>query len=198
MLFCIRGGLLALFTTTALYPTRPVPLVQGLHTKMQQVAATAFGIDMDDVYLAETATDKVANTSPTAASVSADLNGMAVLDACNQILARLEPLKADLGDDAGTKELAAVAHFHRINMSANGFYATPDVGFEFTPEGGGEGRPFNYYSYGAAVAVVEIDCLTGDHDVLSVDILMDIGDSLNPAIDIGQVEGGFVQVRTDG
>ncbi|KNC55941.1 xanthine oxidase [Thecamonas trahens ATCC 50062] len=171
-----------------------IEMGQGLHTKMAQVAASAFGIPVSDVYVDETATDKVANTVPTAASVSSDINGMAVLDACEQILARLATVEG-VAADAPLAEKALAAHLQRINLSANGFYKTPDIGFEFDPTGetAGSGMPFNYFCYGAAVAEVEIDVLTGDHVVTRADLVMDVGDSLNPAIDLGQVEGAFVQ-----
>jgi xanthine dehydrogenase/oxidase len=166
-----------------------VEMGQGLHTKMIQVAARALGARVEDVHIAETATDKCSNTSPTAASVSSDLNGMAVLDACEQINARLAALRAENpGADLAT--LATKAFFSRIPLTAAGFYATPDIGFTFGKQGG---RPFNYYVYAACVAEVELDTLTGDHQIRSTDIVMDLGRSLNPALDVGQIEGAFVQ-----
>jgi len=120
------------------------------------------------------------------------MNGMAVLDACQQINKRLAPYK-EKNPAATFKELTLIAHMDRVNLSANGFYATPDVGYIFEPNGVGKGVPFNYFNYGAACSEVEIDCLTGDYTINRTDILMDVGDSLNPAIDIGQIEGAFVQ-----
>eukprot|EP01111_Echinosteliopsis_oligospora_P015503 TRINITY_DN6157_c0_g1_i1.p1 TRINITY_DN6157_c0_g1~~TRINITY_DN6157_c0_g1_i1.p1 ORF type:complete len:771 (+),score=277.00 TRINITY_DN6157_c0_g1_i1:923-3235(+) len=165
---------------------------QGLHTKIAQIASKELGVPMKSIVVSDTSTDKVANTSPTAASVSSDMNGMAVLDACQQINARLDPIKkANPGKTF--REICLIAHMDRVNLSANGFYKTPDVGYVFQNNGVGDGIPFNYYNYGAACSEVEIDCLTGDHHVLRTDILMDVGDSLNPSIDIGQIEGAFVQ-----
>jgi len=159
---------------------------------MTQIAAKALGVPISSVHISETSTDKVANTAPTAASVQSDMNGMAVLDACNIINSRLAPLK-EQHPNKSFKEIALLAHLERINLSANGFYKTPDVGYIFKPEGYGDGTPFNYFNYGAACSEVEIDCLTGDYHIRRTDILMDVGDSLNPAIDIGQIEGAFIQ-----
>ena len=168
---------------------------QGLHTKMSQIAAHALGVDLDKIAVLETATDKVANTSPTAASVQSDINGAAVLDACNQINARLAPIRAQY-PDASFAELCTHAHHEQLNLSANGFYKTPDLKeFDFLAKvkAGDSNRPFNYFSQGVACSEVELDTLTGDFTVLRTDILMDVGNSINPAIDIGQVEGAFVQ-----
>eukprot|EP00040_Diaphanoeca_grandis_P018555 m.97622 g.97622 ORF g.97622 m.97622 type:complete len:1296 (+) comp26995_c0_seq1:59-3946(+) len=162
---------------------------QGLHTKMIQVCARALDIPVDVIHITETSTNTVPNTSPTAASASSDLNGMAVVVACNTINERLKPLRA-ANPGATWKELVNSAYFGQISLSATGFYKTPDLGYDFDTN---TGRPFNYFNFGAACAVVEIDVLSGDHQVISTDIVMDVGHSLNPAIDIGQVEGAFVQ-----
>ncbi|KAK7085090.1 hypothetical protein SK128_008316 [Halocaridina rubra] len=163
---------------------------QGLHTKMIQVAARTLKISADQIHISETATDKVPNTSPTAASASSDLNGMAVLNACEKILRRLKPYISK-DPDGSWENWVKAAYFDRVSLSATGFYRTPGISdFDF---GRNEGTPFNYFSYGAAVTEVEIDCLTGDHSVLRSDIMMDVGESLNPAIDIGQIEGAFMQ-----
>ncbi|KAH6563748.1 hypothetical protein BASA60_010597 [Batrachochytrium salamandrivorans] len=162
---------------------------QGLHTKMIQIAAHAFGIDVSNVHISETRTDLVANTSATAASVSSDLNGMAVLNACQQILDRLKPIK-ESHPESDWNDTVKRAYFDRINLSANGFYATPDLSHDWVTN---TGKMFNYFTYGAAVTEVEIDTLTGDHVVLRSDINMDIGRPINPAIDIGQIEGAFTQ-----
>jgi xanthine dehydrogenase/oxidase len=154
-----------------------------------QVAADAFGIPMSMVYLAETRTDTVANTSPTAASVSSDLNGMAVLNACEQIMTRLQPVK-EKNPSFKWSELVRTAYMDRINLSANGFYSTPDLTFDWASN---TGKMFSYFTYGAACTLVEIDTLTGDHVCLRSDIIMDIGRSINPSIDIGQIEGAFTQ-----
>lgn len=162
---------------------------QGLHTKMIQVCARALGVPISEVHISETSTNTVPNTSPTAASASSDLNGMAILDAAEKINARLQPIK-DANPTGTWKDWVSAAFFGRISLSANGFYRTPDIGYDFETN---SGRAFNYFSYGAACAEVEVDVLTGDHVVRHVDIVMDVGASLNPAIDIGQVEGAFVQ-----
>ncbi|KAL5036700.1 hypothetical protein BDV3_005886 [Batrachochytrium dendrobatidis] len=162
---------------------------QGLHTKITQIAAQAFGIDMNDCYISETRTDQVPNTSATAASVSSDINGMAVLNACNEILERLKPIREKYSE-AKWHELIKKAYLEQINLSANGFFATPDLNHSWEAN---TGRMFNYFTYGAAVTEVEIDTLTGDHVVLRSDINMDIGCPINPAIDIGQIEGAFTQ-----
>ena len=162
---------------------------QGLHTKLIQVCAQAFGINVSQIFISETRTDICANTSPTAASVSSDLNGMAVLDACNQILSRLEPIR-NSNPNIAWKDLVHMAYFNRINLSANGFYKTPDLTYDWETN---SGRMFSYFTYGAACTEVEIDTLTGDHVCLRSDIIMDIGRSLNPSIDVGQIEGAFVQ-----
>ncbi|RPB28040.1 xanthine dehydrogenase [Terfezia boudieri ATCC MYA-4762] len=163
---------------------------QGLHTKMTMVAAEALGVPMEDVYISETATNTVANTSPTAASASSDLNGYAIYNACEQINERLKPYREKLGPDATMKQLAHAAYFDRVNLSANGFYQTPDIGYRW---GENEGQMFFYFTQGVAVAEVEIDTLTGDWTCLRADIKMDIGRSINPAIDYGQIEGAFIQ-----
>jgi xanthine dehydrogenase/oxidase len=162
---------------------------QGLHTKMIQIVAHAFNVPMSLIHLSETRTDVVANTSPTAASVSSDLNGMALQDACSQILARLKPLM-DENPEMNWKQLIKKAYFERINLCANGFYKTPDLSYDWNTN---TGRMFSYFTYGAACTEVEIDTLTGDHVVMRSDVIMDIGRSINPAIDVGQIEGAFVQ-----
>ncbi|KAJ0960491.1 hypothetical protein J5N97_001650 [Dioscorea zingiberensis] len=166
-----------------------VEMGQGLHTKVAQIAASSFNIPLNSVFISETSTDKVPNASPTAASASSDMYGAAVLDACEQIKARMNPIATKLGHCSFT-ELARACYFERIDLSAHGFYITPDIGFNFRD---GKGTPFSYYTYGAAFAEVEIDTLTGDFQTRTADIVMDLGHSLNPAIDIGQIEGAFIQ-----
>jgi xanthine dehydrogenase/oxidase len=165
---------------------------QGLHTKMAQVAATKLGIPASSVFINETNTSVVANTSPTAASASADLYGGAIEDACAQVLARLEPYRAKLGADATWQAIVSAAYFDRCDLSAHGFFATGGLDWDWARPIK-QGTPFNYFCYGAAATEVELDALTGDMSVRRVDICMDVGDSINPAIDVGQVEGGFVQ-----
>jgi xanthine dehydrogenase/oxidase len=150
---------------------------QGLHTKMCMVAAQELGVPLDAVHISETKTDSVANTSSTAASASSDLNGMAVQNACQQLNERLKPYREKLGSKATMAELAHAAYFDRVNLSANGFYKTPVIGYTWnveldqqTPEF--PGPMFYYFTQGVALAEVEIDTLTGDFSVLRTDIKM--------------------------
>lgn len=166
-----------------------VEMGQGLHTKMCQIAAEALGAPLAAIHFEQTSTTTVPNTSPSAASASSDLNGMAVLDACRQISQRLEPLRATM-PRASFAEIAQTAYLQRIDLSARGFYATPGLGFDWDRQ---EGRLFNYFTFGAACSEVELDVLTGDHQVLRSDLLMDLGRSLNPVVDVGQIEGAFTQ-----
>lgn len=163
---------------------------QGLHTKMCMIAAEALKVPLEDVFISETATNTVANTSATAASASSDLNGYAIFNACEQLNERLQPYREKLGPDATMAQLATAAYFDRVNLSANGFYKTPDIGYVW---GENKGQMFFYFTQGAALAEVEIDTLTGDWTCLRADIKMDIGRTINPAIDYGQIEGAFVQ-----
>jgi xanthine dehydrogenase molybdopterin binding subunit len=182
---------------------------QGLHTKILGVAMRELGLPAASIRLMHTRTDKVPNTSATAASSGSDLNGMAVADACRQLRDRLIPLAAEIlecegrqirfgsgnvhslsGKSITFEKLTSVAYTRRIQLSAAGFYATPDLEWDWSV---GKGKPFHYFAFGAAVSEVEIDGFTGMHHVRRVDILHDVGDSLNPAIDRGQIEGGFVQ-----
>ena len=163
---------------------------QGLHTKMTMIAAEALGVPLDNVFISETATNTVANGSSTAASASSDLNGYAIWNACTQLNERLAPFREKLGPDATMKELAHAAYFDRVNLSANGFYKTPDIGYVWGPN---TGQMFYYFTQGVAAAEVEIDTLTGDWTCRRADIKMDVGRSINPAIDYGQIEGAFVQ-----
>nr|XP_033794956.1 xanthine dehydrogenase/oxidase [Geotrypetes seraphini] len=162
---------------------------QGLHTKMIQVASRALGIPTSKIHISETSTNTVPNTPPTAASVSSDLNGMAIYNACQTLLQRLEPYKSSK-PKGSWEDWVTAAYVDRVSLSATGFYKTPGIGYSFEKN---EGSPYSYYSYGVACSEVEIDCLTGDHKNLRTDIVMDVGTSLNPAIDIGQIEGAFVQ-----
>ncbi|XP_076238841.1 xanthine dehydrogenase rosy isoform X2 [Calliopsis andreniformis] len=166
-----------------------VEMGQGLHTKMIQVASRSLKINPNKIHILETATDKVPNTSATAASAASDLNGMAVMNACEEIMKRLKPVMEK--NPTGTwEQWVSTAYIDRISLSATGFYKTPNIGYSFETN---SGNAFNYFTYGVACSEVEIDCLTGDHQVLRSDIVMDLGQSLNPAIDIGQIEGAFVQ-----
>ncbi|XP_038045213.1 xanthine dehydrogenase/oxidase-like [Patiria miniata] len=162
---------------------------QGLHTKMIQVASRTLRIPQEKIHINETNTSQVPNTSSTAASFSSDLNGMAIKEACETLLHRLEPFIQD--NPKGTWESwVDAAYKDRISLSSTGFGRARDLYFDWEK---GKGDPYAYFVYGVAVSEVEIDCLTGDHQVLRTDIVMDVGDSLNPAIDMGQIEGGFIQ-----
>ncbi|OAD58082.1 Xanthine dehydrogenase [Eufriesea mexicana] len=155
-----------------------VEMGQGLHTKMIQVASRSLKIKPDKIHIMETSTDKVPNTSATAASAGSDLNGMAVMNACNEIMKRLKPV-IDKKPNGTWEEWITIAYMERISLSATGFYKTPDIGYSFETN---TGNPFNYFTYGVACS-----------EVLQADIVMDLGQSLNPAIDIGQIEGAFIQ-----
>uniref|UniRef100_A0A672MMD3 xanthine dehydrogenase n=1 Tax=Sinocyclocheilus grahami TaxID=75366 RepID=A0A672MMD3_SINGR len=186
--FTAAGALVLVYSDGSVLLTHGgTEMGQGLHTKMVQVASKTLGIPCSKIHITETSTNTVPNTSPTAASASSDLNGMAIYNACQTLLQRLQPYK-----DKNLKGCWEdwVTYFDRVNLSANGFYKTPDLGYDFETN---SGKPFNYFSYGVAVSEVEIDCLTGSHKNLHTSIVMDVGKSLNPALDIGQVEGGFMQ-----
>jgi xanthine dehydrogenase large subunit len=183
---------------------------QGLHTKIAQIAANEFGVSMDMIEVTATRTDKVPNTSPTAASSGTDLNGKAVQNACITLKERLAqcfatelgmPEQAEkvqftagnlvLGEhQKAFSDLVQVAYFDRVPLSANGFYKTPKIHYNRET---GDGRPFFYFSYGVSVSEVSVDTLSGEYCVDKVDVLHDVGNSLNPAIDIGQIEGAFIQ-----
>ena len=163
---------------------------QGLHTKMSMIAAESLQVPLSQIFISETATNTVANTSSTAASASSDLNGYAIFDACTQLNARLAPYREKLGETATMKDLAHAAYFDRVNLSANGYYRTPDIGYVWGPN---TGQMFYYFTQGVAAAEVEIDTLTGDWTCLRADLKMDVGRSINPAIDYGQIEGAFIQ-----
>ncbi|XP_058407487.1 xanthine dehydrogenase/oxidase isoform X3 [Diceros bicornis minor] len=184
------GALIHVYTDGSVLLTHGgTEMGQGLHTKMVQVASRALKIPTSKIYISETSTNTVPNTSPTAASVSADINGQAVYKACQTILQRLEPFKRK-NPSGSWEDWVIAAYQDAVSLSATGFYKTPDLGYSFERN---SGNPFHYFSYGVACSEVEIDCLTGDHKNLRTDIVMDVGSSLNPAIDIGQVEGAFVQ-----
>ncbi|KAL6115085.1 xdh [Pungitius sinensis] len=184
------GALVHIYTDGSVLLTHGgTEMGQGLHTKMVQVASRVLGIPCSKIHISETNTSTVPNTSPTAASASSDLNGAAVHNACETLHRRLEPYKSR-NPKGSWEDWVKEAYFDRVNLSANGFYKTPDLGYDFDSN---SGRVFNYFSYGVASSEVEIDCLTGAHKNLSTTIVMDVGHSLNPAIDIGQVEGGFMQ-----
>jgi xanthine dehydrogenase large subunit len=181
---------------------------QGLNIKVAQVVAHEFQVPLDRVKITATRTDKVPNTSATAASSGSDLNGMAAQAACHVIKQRLIDFAAREFDCAPTAvvfapdgvtagetrlsftELVRRAYFNRISLSSTGFYRTPEIHYDRAKH---HGRPFYYFAYGAACSEVVIDTLTGENKVTRVDILHDCGRSLNPAVDAGQIEGGFIQ-----
>jgi xanthine dehydrogenase large subunit len=183
---------------------------QGVNTKILQVAAQTFSIDPSRVKIHSTSTFRIANTSPTAASAAADLNGKATLMACIEILKRLKQVAADelktdvngieIKDecvfvngnktDWGWNKLIMTAYIKRISLSEHAHYATPEIHFDLSKE---KGHPFAYHTYGAAVLVVTIDCLRGRYEFDSVKVVHDFGSSMNHVIDLGQCEGAIVQ-----
>ncbi len=191
--------------------TGGVEMGQGLNTKMMQVAAARLGVSKSRIKLETTNTTRVANTSPTAASATADLNGKAIENACEQIMERLvQTVKEikDLPEDASIKiineqvfvndeacdldwkSLVLQAFMKRVNLSAKGHYATPIIKFDKTKE---KGHPFAYHVYGTALTTVTVDCLRGTYEIDAVNVVHDFGTSINREIDLGQVEGGIVQ-----
>ncbi|KAM3850718.1 xanthine dehydrogenase/oxidase [Diretmus argenteus] len=184
------GALVLIYTDGSVLLTHGgTEMGQGLHTKMVQVASRVLAIPCSKIHISETSTNTVPNSSPTAASASSDLNGAAVQNACEILLKRLEPYKTK-NPKGSWEDWVKAAYLDRVNLCANGFYKTPDLGYDFATN---SGRVFNYFTYGVASSEVEVDCLTGSHKNLNTTIVMDVGHSLNPAIDIGQVEGGFMQ-----
>eukprot|EP00708_Paratrimastix_pyriformis_P001977 GAFH01000714.1.p4 GENE.GAFH01000714.1~~GAFH01000714.1.p4 ORF type:complete len:632 (-),score=340.42 GAFH01000714.1:36-1931(-) len=167
---------------------------QGLHLKIAQIAAEAFGVPLDRVAVVqETCTLQCANTQPTAASSGTDLNGMAVLQACEAIKARLEPIMKEAPGKT-LADYAKMAYMRRIDLSAHGYYATPELGEAgVSPSGEPTQRLFSYFAFGASMTEVEVDTLTGDYRVLQADLIEDVGRSINPAIDLGQIEGAYLQ-----
>jgi xanthine dehydrogenase large subunit len=183
---------------------------QGLHTKIRQIAAETLGVPLRAIRVMPTRTDKVPNTSATAASSGSDLNGAAVRAACETLRGRLAQVAARIlctqpevltfrdgrvyrGDTAGSMtfaEVVSAAYFERVSLFSTGHYATPDIHYDKEK---GRGKPFHYFAYGAAACEVEVERWTGQYRFRRVDILHDVGDSLSPLIDRGQVEGGFLQ-----
>ena len=181
---------------------------QGLNTKIAQIVAEAFQVDFNRIKITKTTTEKVPNTSATAASSGTDLNGMAALNAADQIKNRLIKFAAShwnvkeidikfisnmvhVGKEAFRfNEFIKMAYMERVQLSAAGFYKTPDI---YWDRAAGKGKPFYYYAYGAACSEVSIDTLTGEYRVDQTDILHDVGCSLNPVLDKGQIEGAFIQ-----
>jgi xanthine dehydrogenase large subunit len=181
---------------------------QGLYVKVAQVVAETLGVSLDKIRITATRTDKVPNTSATAASSGADLNGKAAENAALDLRGRLAQVAAPLlgvpaeqvifkndivsggGKALPFAEVAHKAWLARVSLAASGFYATPDIHFD---RASGRGNPFYYFAYGVAVTEAILDCFTGEYRFTRADLLHDCGNSLNPAIDLGQVEGGYVQ-----
>ena len=181
---------------------------QGLHTKIRQIAALTLGISNNKVLITATNTSKVPNTSATAASSGTDLNGMAVENACLTLIERLKEafvlkfpsskgeivFENDLvksgSNEIAFSDLTSFAYFNQISLGTTGFYKTPNIHFDREK---GKGKPFHYFAYGISVSEVEIDVFTGKHELLRTDILHDVGKSINPMLDKGQIEGAFVQ-----
>jgi xanthine dehydrogenase large subunit len=162
---------------------------QGLMIKVAQIVAEELGVPLEHVQITATSTAQVPNTSPTAASSGTDVNGEAARAACRVLKERLAPWREKF-PEASLAQLAREAFLARVPLSATGYWRTPEIHFDrasFT------GEPFYYFAYGAAVSEVVIDTLTGEWRLLRADLLHDVGRSLNPAIDRGQVEGGFIQ-----
>ncbi len=189
--------------------TGAVEMGQGVSSKMIQVAAQSFGLSEDQIKLESTNTTRVANTSPTAASATADLNGKALQDGCDQIKKRLSDFfnkhweitsndhasfldnKISIGSQSiDWTEAIGIAFLHRINLSAKGHYATPRINFNKET---GKGHPFAYHVYGTAIFECTVDCLRGNYEIDSVELVHDFGSSMNKEIDLGQIEGGMVQ-----
>ncbi|MCY1358295.1 xanthine dehydrogenase, molybdopterin binding subunit [compost metagenome] len=203
------GALIHIYTDGSIHLNHGgTEMGQGLNTKVAQVVAEVFQVDIGRIQITATNTDKVPNTSPTAASSGTDLNGKAAQNAAETIKGRLVEFLANhfkvTAEDVEFKneqvrvrdhylsfeEMIQLAYFNQISLSSTGFYRTPKI---FYDRDKASGRPFYYFAYGAACAEVIVDTLTGEYKMLRTDILHDVGASLNPAIDIGQVEGAFVQ-----
>jgi xanthine dehydrogenase/oxidase len=175
-----------------------IEMGQGLHTKVCMIVAEALQVPLESVHISETATNTVPNASSTAASASSDLNGYAAYNACSQLNERLQPYREKLGPKATMKEIAHAAYFDRVNLSAQGFYKTPDIGYTWGPNPSdpsmeNTGLMYFYFTQGVTASEVLIDTLTGDWTPLRTDIKMDVGHSINPSIDYGQIEGAYVQ-----
>ncbi|MBN7133325.1 xanthine dehydrogenase, partial [Pseudomonas oleovorans] len=203
------GALIHIYTDGSIHLNHGgTEMGQGLNTKVAQVVAEVFQVDIERIQITATNTDKVPNTSPTAASSGTDLNGMAAKNAAETIKQRLidflvreyKVTPEDVEFKGGQvrvrdhflsfEEVIQKAYFGQVSLSSTGFYRTPKIYYDRDKAAG---RPFYYYAYGVACVEVLVDTLTGEYRMLRGDILHDVGDSLNPAIDIGQVEGAFVQ-----
>lgn len=195
---------------TVLLATGAVEMGQGVNTKMVQVASKIFSIPTDKVRIQSTSTYKISNTSPSAASATADLNGKAVQIACEVILGRLINVasmlfhcsEADIElknemvyacsvmTTMSWKDLVMAAFLRRVSLSEHSHYATPDIHFDPSKE---KGHPFAYHVYGTSICIVTVDCLRGRYEIDAVKVVHDFGNSINPMVDLGQIEGGIVQ-----
>jgi xanthine dehydrogenase/oxidase len=163
------------------------------YTKCTQVCAQELGVPINSIFTSETATNTIANASPTAASAGSDLNGAAIKIACAKLRERIQPYRERLGPKATMAQIAKAAYLDRVNLSAQGHYKTPRIGYVWGKEGPQESPLYFYFTQGVGIGEVEIDVLTGDWTNLRTDIKLDVGRSINPAIDYGQIEGAFVQ-----
>ncbi|XP_009460630.1 PREDICTED: aldehyde oxidase [Nipponia nippon] len=166
-----------------------IEMGQGIHTKMIQVASRELNIPMSYIHFCETSTTTVPNACASAGSAGTDVNGMAVKDACQTLLKRLQPI-INKNPKGTWNDWIKEAFEQSVSLSATGYFRGYNENMDWEK---GEGQPFTYFLYGAACSEVEINCLTGDHKNLRTDIVMDVGCSINPAVDIGQIEGAFVQ-----
>ncbi|XP_031572743.1 xanthine dehydrogenase/oxidase-like isoform X2 [Actinia tenebrosa] len=188
--FMQSGALVSIYTDgTVRISHGGVEIGQGLHTKMVQVAANALGIPVSKVFNCAISTDTVPNSSVTGGSYSSDINGMAVKDACDKLSKRIKPYKVT-NPDGKWEDWVQAAYADHVSLSSTGYYQSRHFTYSWKTN---LGQAFKYFVYGACCCEVEVDCLTGDHTILRADIVVDIGKSLNPAIDIGQIEGGFIQ-----
>ncbi|XP_014399974.1 PREDICTED: aldehyde oxidase 4-like, partial [Myotis brandtii] len=162
---------------------------QGLYTKMIQVASRELNIPVSYIHLSETSTVTVPNASITAASMGTDINGRAVQNACQILMARLQPVIRK-NPKGSWEDWIAKAYEESISLSTTGYFRDYQTYMDWEKE---EGEPYPYFVYGAACSEVEVDCLTGAHKLLRTDIFMDAAFSINPALDIGQIEGAFIQ-----
>ena len=203
------GALIHLYTDGSIQVNHGgTEMGQGLMTKIAQVVAAEFQVNIDRIVVTATRTDKVPNTSPTAASSGTDLNGMAALNAAKTLKSRLTDFLSDKYDCSTESihfkidgvhlaekvmsfdEVTTEAWMGRVSLSSTGFYKTPKIYYDRETA---SGHPFYYYANGAAVSEVLVDTLTGEYRLQRTDIVHDVGNSINPAIDIGQIEGGFIQ-----
>lgn len=185
------GALVHIYTDGSVHvATGAVEMGQGVTTKLRAIACQALDCELERITIAATSTTTVANTSPTAASSGADLNGMAVQIACEQLRERLNKLTIKLGKNLDWNELIASAHMERVHLSCGAHYATPKIDYNKELE---SGTPFAYHVFGCAFTEATVDCLRGTYVVDSVKIVHDAGRSMAPLIDLGQVEGALAQ-----